>query len=107
MYTMNILRPAACSAILALAVASSSAFAAEGDSCTARVAGPQGQSGATIGKLDADGKCVAKSEARKDSGSGSGLEASAQCKDLSFSYAKKREGACAKHGGVLEWLAQG
>lgn len=103
---MNILRPAACSAILALAVASSSVFAAEGDSCTARVAGPQGQSGATIGKLDADGKCVAKAEA-KSPGNGSGLEASAQCKDLSFSYAKKREGACAKHGGVLEWLAQG
>ncbi|MBA8884353.1 DUF3761 domain-containing protein [Dokdonella fugitiva] len=106
MYIMNILRPAACSAILALAVASSSAFAAQGDSCTARVAGPQGQSGATIGKLDADGKCVVKSEA-KSSGSASGLEASAQCKDLSFSYSKKREGACAKHGGVLEWLAQG
>jgi hypothetical protein len=106
MYTMNILRPAACSAILALAVASSSAFAAQGDSCTARVAGPQGQSGATIGNLDADGKCVAKSETKKASGGG-GLEASAQCKDLSFSYAKKREGACAKHGGVLEWLAQG
>ena len=104
---MNILRPAACSAILALAVASSSVFATQGDSCTARVAGPQGQSGATIGKLDADGKCVAKSAEAKGTGSVSGLEASAQCKDLSFSYAKKREGACAKHGGVLEWLAQG
>jgi hypothetical protein len=36
-----------------------------------------------------------------------GLEASGECKDLSFSYAKRRESACVKHGGVLEWLAQG
>jgi hypothetical protein len=87
---------------------SSMASAAEGASCVVRLAGPQGVSGGTPGHMNADGKCVLKDspKAAKES-SGDGLEASAQCKDLTFSYAKRREGACAKHGGVLEWLAQG
>jgi hypothetical protein len=95
-------------AVLAAAMVSSMASAAEGASCVLRVAGPQGVSGGTLGHMNADGKCVSKDspKAAKES-SGDGLEASAQCKDLTFSYAKRRESACIKHGGVLEWLAQG
>ncbi|MEO5625517.1 MAG: DUF3761 domain-containing protein [Dokdonella sp.] len=105
MNNLNVLRLAAFATILGLAAASSVAMAAEGSTCTTRVAGPQGASGATIGHLDAGGKCVTKDAAPKEK-SGNGLEASAQCKDLSFSYNPRREAACAKHGGVMEWLAQ-
>jgi hypothetical protein len=95
-------------AVLTVAMVCSVASAAEGASCVLRVAGPQGASGGTVGHMTADGKCVPKNmpTAAKESSS-DGLEASAQCKDLSFSYAKRRESACLKHGGVLEWLAQG
>ena len=103
MNNKNVFRLAAFAAILGLAAASSVAMAAEGASCTLRVAGPQGASGATIGHFDADGKCVLKDAPAK---TGNGLEASAQCKDLSFSYNPRREAACAKHGGVMQWLAQ-
>jgi hypothetical protein len=108
MNTKNVVRLAACAAVLALAVASSVAVAAEGNTCTLRVAGPQGASGATLGQLNADGKCVSKADAKAKakSSEGDGLEASAQCRDLSFSYSKRRDTACAKHGGVMEWLAQ-
>jgi hypothetical protein len=98
-------RFSACAAILALAAASSFAMAAEGAACTTRQAGPNGSAGATIGHMDAGGKCVAKVEPKAKSDDGGGLEASAQCKDLSFSYNKDRSRACAKHGGVMEWLA--
>ena len=95
-------------AVLTVAMASSMASAAEGASCVLRVAGPQGVSGGTLGHMNSDGKCVSKnSPTAAKEGNGDGLEASAQCKDLSFSYAKRRESACLKHGGVLEWLAQG
>jgi len=95
-------------AVLTVAMASSMASAAEGASCVLRVAGPQGASGGTLGHMNSDGKCVSKnSPTAAKEGNGDGLEASAQCKDLSFSYAKRRESACLKHGGVLEWLAQG
>jgi hypothetical protein len=106
MNTKNVFRLAAFAAILSLAAASSVAMAAEGSTCTTRVAGPQGASGATIGHLDAGGKCVTKDAAAPKEKSPTGLEASAQCKDLSFSYNPRREAACAKHGGVMEWLAQ-
>ncbi len=108
-------RLTACAAVLALAAASSVAVASEGGACAVRVMGPQGHSGAVIGHLDAHDKCVTKAaaaqvatapkaaEKAKDDGS---LEASAQCRDLSFSYSKRRDSACVKHGGVLEWLAQ-
>jgi len=67
-----------------------------------RAAGPQSAANATIGHVNADGKCVAKAPPKaKES---DGLEASAQCRDLSFSYNPRRESACAKHGGVMEWL---
>lgn len=87
---------------------SSIAGAAEGASCAARIVGPQGSAGAVPGHFNAQGKCIAGGEVKvkaKDDGGG-GLEASAQCKDLSFSYNPRRTSACAKHGGVLEWLAQ-
>lgn len=90
-------------AVLTAAMASSTALAAQGDSCVARAAGA---SSGTPGHIDASGKCVTKESKVKES-VGDGLEASAQCKDLTFSYAKRREAACIKHGGVLEWLAQG
>jgi hypothetical protein len=116
MYNKNVFRLAACASVLVLAAASSVATAAvEGDSCAARVAGPQGQSGALLGHINADGKCVVSTAAAKakaaekvakDDTGGDGVEASAQCRDLSFSYNKRRNSACAKHGGVLEWLAQ-
>ena len=105
MNTKNVFRLAAFAAILGLAAASSVAMAAEGSTCTMRIAGPQGASGATIGHFDADGKCVTK-DAAAPKEKPRGLEASAQCKDLSFSYNPRREAACAKHGGVMEWLAQ-
>jgi hypothetical protein len=95
-------------AALALALASFSAAAAEGASCISRVAGPNGTSGGSPGTLNADGKCVSKADAKaaaKDK-EPDGLEASAQCRDLSYSYSKRRDTACAKHGGVMEWLAQ-
>lgn len=92
-------------AFLTAAMVSTSAFAAQGASCVARTAGA---SSGTPGHLDADGKCVTKeSKVKVREEAGDGLEASAQCKDLTFSYAKRREAACLKHGGVLEWLAQG
>lgn len=104
MISKNVFRHAAFAAVLGLAAASSFAVAAEGASCAARVPGPNGQSGATLGHINAAGKCVTKAEpAVKEDG---GLEASAQCRDLSYSYNKRRNSACAKHGGVLEWLAQ-
>lgn len=114
MYNTNIFRLAACAMALALAAASSFAVAAEGANCAVRVAGPQGQSGATLGHVNADGKCVvakavapaATKQAATKTKEDDGLEASAQCRDLSFSYSKRRDSACAKHGGVLEWLAQ-
>ena len=104
MCNKNVLRLATCAAILALATASSCAVAAEGASCAKRIAGPQGQAGATVGQLDANGKCVSKAapKAKEDGG----LQASAQCRDLSYSYSQRRNSACTKHGGVLEWLAQ-
>lgn len=89
-------------AVLTVAMASS-AYAAQGDVCVARTAGA---TSGTPGHLDANGRCVTKEPKVKES-AGDGLEASAQCKDLTFSYAKRRESACLKHGGVLEWLAQG
>lgn len=95
---------AALAAVLTLATTSSFAVAAEGASCAARVVGPQSASGVTIGHVNADGKCVAKAAPKAKEADG--LEASAQCRDLSFSYNKRRESACAKHGGVMEWLAQ-
>jgi hypothetical protein len=104
MSNQNFFRLAACAAVLALAAASSFAGAAEGNSCALRVAGPQGTSGATLGHVNADGKCV--STAAPKAKESDGLEASAQCRDLSYSYNKRRNSACAKHGGVLEWLAQ-
>ncbi len=93
----------AAAAVLTAAMVSSNALAAQGDSCVMRKAGA---SSGTPGYLDAGGKCVTKKSKAGES-VGNGLEASAQCKDLSFSYAKTREAACQKHGGVLEWLAQG
>ena len=113
MFNQNVFRLAACAVVLALATASSAAFAAEGGACAVRAIGPQGQAGAVIGHLDANGKCLTKPaaahaaaapKADKSADDGS-LEASAQCRDLSFSYSKRRESACTKHGGVLEWLA--
>lgn len=98
-------RIAAYVAILALGTTSSIAMAAQGASCVKRGAGSQGASSAVVGHINADGKCVTEAEP-KESGGGTGLEASAQCRDLSFSYAKRRDTACAKHGGVMEWLAQ-
>lgn len=112
MSNQNIFRLAACAAIFTFAVASSAALAAEGGACAVRVMGPQGQSGAVLGHLNADGKCLTgasakaapKAEAKsRDDGS---LEASAQCRDLSFSYSKRRDSACLKHGGVLECHCQ-
>lgn len=94
----------ACVATLVLATASSIALAAEGASCVVRAAGAQSASNATIGHVDAQGKCVLKATPAEKGDAG--LEASAQCRDLSFSYNKRRDSACAKHGGVLEWLAQ-
>ncbi|MEP7096091.1 MAG: DUF3761 domain-containing protein [Dokdonella sp.] len=112
MCNQNVFRLAAFAAIFSLAAASSVAFAAEGGACAVRVTGPQGQSGAVLGHLNAGGKCltgasskVAPKAAEKSDEVGS-LEASAQCRDLSFSYSKRRDSACSKHGGVLEWLAQ-
>lgn len=93
----------AAAAVLTAAMVSSTALAAKNDSCIARKAGA---SSGTPGHLDASGKCVTK-ESKAGESVGNGLEASAQCKDLTFSYAKTREAACQKHGGVLEWLAQG
>jgi hypothetical protein len=105
---MKLLRIAGGSMLLALLVDPATAVAATGDVCALHQAGPQAQASATLGRLDESGKCVQKSALRKKGSSeGSGLEASAQCKDLSFSYSRSRESACAKHGGVLEWLAQG
>ncbi|GAA0708606.1 DUF3761 domain-containing protein [Dokdonella soli] len=106
----NVFRLTACAAVLAFAAASSFAGAAEGAGCALRAAGPQGQSGAALGHVNADGKCVSKVEPKakaepkaKDDG---GLEASAQCRDLTYSYSKRSNSTCSKHGGVLEWLAQ-
>ena len=112
MSNKNIFRLTACAAIFALAAASSVAMAAEGGACAVRAMGPQGQSGAVLGHLNADGKCLtdtaakAKPKAAETSKEDGSLEASAQCRDLSFSYSKRRDSACVKHGGVLEWLAQ-
>jgi|GEM_PF-4012810 len=92
---------------LTAAMMASSVYAAQGDTCVARTAGA---SSGIPGQLDANGKCVTKqtkAKAKSNDDLGDGLEASAQCKDLTFSYAKRREAACLKHGGVLEWLAQG
>ncbi len=114
MSNQNVFRLAACAVVLALATASSAAFAAEGGACAVRVIGPQGQAGAVIGHLDANGKCLTKPatshvaaapKASEDTAADGSLEASAQCRDLSFSYSKRRDSACSKHGGVLEWLA--
>lgn len=114
MSNQNVFRLAACAVVLVLATASSVALAAEGGACAVRVIGPQGQAGAVIGHLDANEKCLttpvsahatAPAKASQDSADAGSLEASAQCKDLSFSYSKRRESACVKHGGVLEWLA--
>jgi hypothetical protein len=106
MYSKNRIGLAAWAAALALAATSSSAFAAEGASCAARVAGPQGLSGAKLGHVDANGKCVSGAQPKAKKEDDGGLEASAQCRDLSFSYSRRHDTACAKHGGVLEWLAQ-
>lgn len=111
MSNQNIFRLAALAAIFTLLAASSSAIAAQGGACAVRVVGPKGQSGAALGHLDGQGKCIVDAPGKsapkveKEAADGS-LEASAQCRDLSFSYSKRRESACAKHGGVLEWLAQ-
>ena len=95
---------------LALAATASVAMAAEGADCAVRVAGPQGLAGAKLGHVNADGKCVPSTTtpkaARASESEGAGLEASAQCKDLTYSYSKRRTTACSKHGGVLEWLTQ-
>ena len=104
MCNTNVFRLVTCAAILAFAAASSCAVAAEGATCAVRVAGPQGQAGAKLGHVDANGKCVSK-VVRKTAQDG-GLQASAQCRDLSYSYSQRRNSACIKHGGVLEWLAQ-
>ena len=102
MTSRNVLRLAALAAVLALAAGAASVSADEGKSCAMRAAGPQNAANATIGHVNADGKCVAKAPPKaKES---DGLEASAQCRDLSFSYNPRRESACAKHGGVMEWL---
>ncbi|MEO7431309.1 MAG: DUF3761 domain-containing protein [Dokdonella sp.] len=102
MNSRNILQLVACAAVLALAATAAPVSAAEGKGCALRAAGPQNAANATIGHLNADGKCVAKAPPKtKES---DGLEASAQCRDLSFSYNPRRESACAKHGGVMEWL---
>lgn len=106
MNSKNVFRHAACAAVLALAAASSFAVAAEGASCAARISGPNGQSGAALGHLNAAGKCVTATAPKAKASGDSGLEASAQCRDLSFSYNRDRGSACNKHGGVLEWLAQ-
>jgi hypothetical protein len=104
MNNKNVFHLAALAAILTFAATSSIAVAAEGASCAARVAGPQSASGSMIGHVNADGKCVTKAAPKAKEADG--LEASAQCHDLSFSYNKRRESACIKHGGVMEWLAQ-
>ncbi len=108
MNTSNGFRFTVHGAALALAMASSFAAAAEGGTCAVRSAGAASASSATLGHLDAGGKCVTKPVAKaapKDKAD-DGLAASAQCRDLSYSYNKRRDSACAKHGGVLEWLAQ-
>lgn len=114
MSDQKIFRISICAVVLALASASSLALAEEGGACAVRILGSQGQAGAVIGHLDANGKCLTKAAAQRaamaskaaakvdDDGS---LEASAQCRDLSFSYSKRRDSACAKHGGILEWIA--
>lgn len=102
MNSKHILRLAAFAAVLALAAGAACVSANEGKGCAMRAAGALNAANATIGHLDADGKCVAKAPPKaKES---EGLEASAQCRDLSFSYNLRRESACAKHGGVMEWL---
>jgi hypothetical protein len=106
MNTKNAFRVSALVAALALAATSSFAGAAEGAACAVRLAGPQSSAGATIGHVNAQGKCVTKVEPKAKAADDGGLEASAQCKDLSYSYNRQRTSACAKHGGVLEWLAQ-
>ncbi len=106
MISKNVFRHATFAAVLALAAASSCALAAEGASCAARNTGPNGQSGATIGHMNAAGKCVTTVAPQAKAADDGGMEASAQCRDLSFSYNKNRTSACNKHGGVLQWLAQ-
>ena len=104
MSSRNLMRLVAGAAIFAAAAASTSAMAAEGTACVVRVAGAQGLTGGPIGHVNAAGKCVLKEEVKPKEEQD--LQASAQCRDLSFSYNKRKDAACAKHGGVLEWLAQ-
>ncbi len=112
MKTRNAFRFTIYGAALALAMTSSFAAAAEGGGCAVRSAGAASASNATLGHFDANGNCVTKpalKAAPKDTpkdATDDGLAASAQCRDLSYSYNKRRDSACAKHGGVLEWLAQ-
>jgi hypothetical protein len=109
------IRFAAAVALLAMVV-SSHAFAAKGAPCAVRVAGAQGLTGGPLGHVDAAGNCVATQQAKSGhaaqprqetkTADDHDLQASAQCRDLSFSYSKRKDAACVKHGGVLEWLAQ-
>jgi hypothetical protein len=102
MTSRNVFRLAAFAAVLLVATAASTASADEGKGCAMRAAGAQSAANTTIGHINAEGKCVAKAPPKAKEGDG--LEASAQCRDLSFSYNPRRESACAKHGGVMEWL---
>ena len=49
-------------------------------------------------------KAPAPSVAAAAAPSGAPADASAQCKDGSFSHAQHHRGACSKHGGVQQWL---
>ena len=104
MSSRNLIRVVALSALFVATVAATSAVAATGAACAIRLAGPQGLTGGAVGHENASGKCVAREEAKPKEDQE--LQASAQCRDLSFSYNKRKDAACAKHGGVLEWLAQ-
>ena len=45
----------------------------------------------------------AASKPPKKSGAGAPENATAKCKDGTYSYAKTHSGACSHHGGVAEW----
>ncbi len=107
MKTCNVVRWTLRSMMLVGAALGTPALAAD-KACARRTAGLGGPTGG-LGQLGNDGSCKSTkvvAEGAESQSVSEGLTASAQCRDLSFSYSRRKECACASHGGILEWLEQ-
>ena len=69
--------------------------------CTLKSKEPDGSMRYVPGYVNYNGICVPLPEERSND---AGMDATAQCRDRSYSFSQHIRGTCNNHGGVLRWI---